>query len=179
VVKNGPHTVNFSRKVGYFLQVVDFQPRVVDGRGKLRPPSEFKPLAFASEAERNAASAVLNSNLFYWFITVFSDCRHLNKREIDAMAFPDNLHKERPLIKELQDLTHKLMLNLHKTSDTRRMKFKHDTLEIECLIPKQSKSIIDSIDLALASPFGFTAEESDFIINYDIKYRIGGSDNED
>jgi len=27
----------------------------------------------------HAALAALNSNLFYWFITVFSDCRHVNK----------------------------------------------------------------------------------------------------
>ena len=36
-----------------------------------------------------------------------------------------------------------------------------------------SKSIIDEIDNVLAEHYGFTAEELDFIINYDIKYRMG------
>ena len=33
--------------------------------------------------------------------------------------------------------------------------------------------IIDEIDRLLAQHYGFTAEELDFIINYDIKYRMG------
>jgi hypothetical protein len=32
------------------------------------------------------ALCCLNSNLFYWFVTVFSDCRHVNKREVDAFS---------------------------------------------------------------------------------------------
>ncbi len=38
---------------------------------------------------------------------------------------------------------------------------------------KQSKPIIDRIDCLLAQHYGFTHEELDFIINYDIKYRMG------
>ena len=38
---------------------------------------------------------------------------------------------------------------------------------------KLSKSIIDEIDKVLAEHYGFTEEELDFIINYDIKYRMG------
>ena len=34
-------------------------------------------------------------------------------------------------------------------------------------------SIIDEIDKALARHYHFTEEELDFIINYDIKYRMG------
>jgi hypothetical protein len=35
------------------------------------------------------------------------------------------------------------------------------------------KLIIDEIDCVLARHYGFTDEEPDFIINYDIKYRMG------
>lgn len=42
-----------------------------------------------------------------------------------------------------------------------------------------SKPIIDEIDKVLARHYGFTEEELDFIINYDIKYRMGdGLNNE-
>jgi hypothetical protein len=34
-----------------------------------------------------------------------------------------------------------------------------------------SKPIIDKIDRVLAEHYGFTDEELDYIINYDIKYR--------
>ncbi len=37
----------------------------------------------------------------------------------------------------------------------------------------KSKPIIDQIDTVLAEHYGFTEAELDFIINYDIKYRMG------
>lgn len=42
--------------------------------------------------------------------------------------------------------------------------------------------ILDEIDTVFAGHYGFTAEELDFILNYDIKYRLGratGGDEED
>jgi len=53
------------------------------------------------------------------------------------------------------------------------MHYKHDTLTVQCVFPKYSKHIIDEIDRVLAQHYGFTDEELDFIINYDIKYRMG------
>ena len=53
------------------------------------------------------------------------------------------------------------------------MHFSHDTLTVQCIIPKHSKPIIDEIDCVLARCYGFTEEELDFIVNYDIKYRMG------
>jgi hypothetical protein len=38
---------------------------------------------------------------------------------------------------------------------------------------QKSKPIIDEIDRVLAKHYGFSEEELDFIINYDIKYRMG------
>ena len=40
---------------------------------------------------------------------------------------------------------------------------------------KKSKPIIDQIDTVLAQHYAFTQEELDFIINYDIKFRMGKS----
>ena len=37
----------------------------------------------------------------------------------------------------------------------------------------QSKHILEEIDTGLAGHYAFTAEELDFILNYDIKYRLG------
>ena len=45
--------------------------------------------------------------------------------------------------------------------------------EIQFFKVQKSKPIIDQIDKALAPHYGFTEEELDFIINYDIKYRMG------
>jgi hypothetical protein len=39
--------------------------------------------------------------------------------------------------------------------------------------PSLSKTLIDVIDTVLGDHFGFTQEQLDYIINYDIKYRMG------
>ena len=39
--------------------------------------------------------------------------------------------------------------------------------------PSLSKPIVNELDQALAAHYGFTDEELDFVINYDIKYRMG------
>lgn len=46
-------------------------------------------------------------------------------------------------------------------------------LRIESFQPRKSKPIIDDIDRVLAKHYGFTDGELDFIINYDVKYRMG------
>ena len=47
-----------------------------------------------------------------------------------------------------------------------------ETCVIIRFTPKLAKPIIDEIDRVLAQHYGFTDEELDFIINYDIKSRI-------
>jgi len=46
-------------------------------------------------------------------------------------------------------------------------------IKLEQFRPREAKPIIDEIDCILAKHYGFTDEELDFIINYDIKYRMG------
>ncbi|MDD5169179.1 MAG: Eco57I restriction-modification methylase domain-containing protein, partial [Syntrophales bacterium] len=166
-------SIFYSRKVGYFLQALNFEPYVLDGKGKQRPPSEFKELTFSSIDYANRALCCINSNLFYWFVTVFSDCRHVNKREVDSFPVDlDSLGKNDNSLK-YKALSERMMINLQENSVNRTMSFQHDTLTVQCIYPKLSKPIIDEIDKLLAEHYGFTHEELDFIINYDIKYRMG------
>ncbi len=51
--------------------------------------------------------------------------------------------------------------------------------QFDSFYPAKSKPIIDEIDIVLARHYGFTEEELDFIINYDIKYRMGDELNEE
>ena len=47
------------------------------------------------------------------------------------------------------------------------------SVEYDEYYPRLSKPIIDEIDRVLAKHYNFTEEELDYIINYDIKYRMG------
>jgi hypothetical protein len=169
--KTGTHTVFFTRKLSWFVQVTPFIPKILDAQGRIRKPSELKTLRFPSHVLADIAFVTLNSNLFYWFLTTGSDCRNLNLREVKG--FPMNIDEMAPMIRnELQKLAHHLKDELLAHSEMRRMSFKDSgELTIQCIYPGKSKPIIDEIDRVLAQHYGFTDEELDFIINYDIKYR--------
>jgi hypothetical protein len=66
----------------------------------------------------------------------------------------------------------------------RRIMARRALVKKQYLTINLSKPIIDEIDTVLAHHYGFTEEELDFIINYDITYRMGlgggtGADDEE
>ena len=66
------------------------------------------------------------------------------------------------------------MTNLQEKStfqDTVYKKYGH--LKMQVFKPRLSKSIVDRIDMILAQHYQLNHEQLDFIINFDIKYRMG------
>ena len=84
------------------------------------------------------------------------------------------------IISELSALEVKLMQDYEKNKNHKESYYKSTGRVIyDEYFPKKSKKIIDEIDKVLAKHYGFTDEELDFIINYDIKYRMGDELNEE
>jgi hypothetical protein len=169
----GRNRIFYTRKLSWFVQILDFVPGITDGRGRKREPSELKDVVVASEQQRNAFLCVLNSTLFYWLLTVWSDCRNLNKREVLGVPFNfDSLNTASRA--NLDKLAGLLMDDFQKNSKILEMNYTDwGMMKIQCIYPKHSKPILDEIDQVLAGHYGFTAAELDFILNYDIKYRLG------
>ncbi len=137
--------------------------------------TQLKPLSFQNKEQALAASGVICSSLFYvWWITT-SDCYHLNKRELDTFPLDVNNSK---LVAELATISKPLVDDLKSKSKRRVYVYEKTSgrVEYDEFYPKKSKPIIDEIDRVLATHYGFTDEELDFIINYDIKYRMGRDD---
>ena len=67
------------------------------------------------------------------------------------------------------------MADLVAKSETRIMKFRHDTLTVQCFLPKNSWNVLSKIDQLIAEALALSGEEGDYLINYDIKYRMGQS----
>ena len=63
--------------------------------------------------------------------------------------------------------------NSHIKTRNYSKKGREFTMQKQHFFIKHSKPIIDKIDRILGKYYGFTEEELDFIINYDIKYRMG------
>ena len=75
---------------------------------------------------------------------------------------------------DLIRLSYALMRDLRGKSQKKTIDTKiGDSITYEEFFGGGSKPIIDEIDRVLAQHYGFTEEELDFIINYDIKYRMG------
>ena len=66
----------------------------------------------------------------------------------------------------------------HVTNRVRVYKGKN-AVEVYSFKILRSKAVIDEIDKCLCKYLGFSDEELDFIINYDIKYRMGDELNGD
>lgn len=171
--KVGTHPITYTRKLRYFVQFFVDPPRIFNSHGEPVPPSELKFFRVATEENRDAIIAALNSSLFFWFFIAFSDCRNVNTREI--IAFPLDLDTMNPTLRrELGKLAKVLLEDFTEHADFQiRNDKRAGLLRIESFQPRKSKPIIDDIDRVLAKHYGFTDGELDFIINYDVKYRMG------
>ena len=170
----GQEKVFYTRSFQYFFSFLDAPPSVTNRRsGKSKLPSELKTLSFKTCDEMLSAIAILTSSTFFWFFNILSDCRNLNRREI--LAFPLNSRTLQTAERlRLAQIGKAYLAALHQTSKT----MIKSGLHIETLDGSKCKSKVDGIDRCLAQHYGFTDEELDFIVNYDIKYRMGGADAE-
>jgi hypothetical protein len=165
--------VYYTRKLRYFIQFLDFVPRITDSSGKVVPPTELKTLSFGSPSHQDIALAALNSSLFFWFFSCYSDVRNVNRREMTF--FPCSLSAvSAENLSKLKSLRKLLMSDLKKKSKSMTINYKkYGKLTIQTFQPRLSKGIIDEIDRVLANHYGLADEELDFVINFDIKYRMG------
>ena len=171
--KNSAHKIFYRIGGGRYWKIfTNFQPRFVL-EGKKSVSSRENYLYLSSENLRDATISALSSSLFYWYFILTTNCRDLNPSDLNE--FPFNLNKvSKDSLKLLGDLCSRLMDDYRDKSELKE-KFSSLTGKIvyQEFYPRLSKSILDEIDRELARHYGFTATELDFILNYDIKYRLG------
>ncbi len=176
---HGKHSVYFHNAPRYWIRAMDFAPYFWNERDGEQISTQVKLMFVSNKLESSVVVATLNSSLFYWWFLILSDCRHLNLREIDN--FPIGLDRMSDSVKqELSQLSKRLMDDLKQHKQRKECQYKATGKVIyDEFYPKYSKPIIDEIDHVLAKHYGFTDEELDFIINYDIKYRMGRDSQEE
>ena len=128
-----------------------------------------------SKNYKDFAFSLLNSSTFFYFWIVLSDCYNLTRKYISEIRVPNKINNVsfKYFAKRLnEDLNKNIQIAEYNYANRGRVRFAQ-------FFPKKSKPIIDEIDKVLAQHYGFTEEELDFIINYDIKYRMGDELNEE
>ena len=122
-----------------------------------------------SKKYRDFAFLLINSSLFFYYWIVMSDCYNLTQKYIAEVRVPTSLDSS-----ALHTLASSLNSRLNSTIQIAEYTYKNKgTVRFAQFFPKKSKPLIDEIDKVLAKHYGFSEEELDFIINYDIKYRMG------
>ncbi len=114
--------------------------------------------------------SILSSDVFWWYYSLHFDMFNLKDYMIFAFRYTVKTKEEESL---LEHLGVKYIASLEDNSVSKSITAKHGSVVQKQYYVRKSKPIIDEIDKVLAKHYGFTEEELDFIINYDIKYRMG------
>lgn len=132
-----------------------------------------KEMHFDYAVDSRVFSLILNSNLFYWYFVLFSDCRNLTRTVISR--FPIDIEAISSENKEkLVKLSEELLEDYIHNSNLKTANYvgKGEIVYREYSVRK-SKPLIDRADRILGNIYGLTDDEISFIQNYDVRFRVG------
>lgn len=126
--------------------------------------AEYKKFGCEGQSVQKYAMMLLNSSLFWWYWVSISDCWHITKKELMGFRIPhcsdyDTIERLVSFLENRLELTKKYVGT--KQTD---YEYKHK----ECL------EEIDAIDRVVNKMFGLSDKESDYIIAFSKRYRVGG-----
>lgn len=159
----------YKRTGGLYWKIfTDYRPELfLDGKKTYSSKEEH--LCFDTKQHLAAGICLFWSDLYWWWYQINSDVRNNNPSDLLSTPIEKSFFDDERLL----SLAESLIKDLKGKSIWSERKFKGKVSRYKSFIPKLSKSIIDKIDYVLAEYFNFTEEELDFLINYDLKYRMG------
>jgi hypothetical protein len=131
--------------------------------------SHYKPLCVAPTVAP-IVLALLNSQLFYWYWIAFSNCMDVVTREV--LEFPVfRLEDADPA--PFASAVDRLLALYRANATTRARRGARIQTSETNIDAARAREVIDAIDRQLARHYGFDDEELDFVLSYDLKYRLG------
>lgn len=172
----GNSPIYFKKYGNYFWKMfLDFIPFFDDGE---KTQSGSIDCVTVRPDLRYEILSVLNSTLFYYVYMLTSDCRNLTKSCIEYFKYVGG---DPVTSKALASKGVALEKDVKSRTVMREERLKSGAIRKVEIFSRysESKPLIDDIDQVLARYYGLTEEELDFIINFDIKYRMGDNLNAD
>ena len=156
IIGSGDYSVYLSSRIGFWTKCFITKPN----------SSEFREIRCNTETQQHLLNAFFNSSTFYYYWIVKSDCWHVSEKDYKDVGFDIDLLSEDEK-NDLVNLSKLLLQDLEKNkkyigSKQVEYEYKH----------KYSKEIIDKIDDKISKLFGFSLEETEYIKNYTIEYRM-------
>ena len=164
---SGENSIYYHNAGGYWIKTFTFRPYYRSLTNPNKTHTTMSELRTPSAELATFYCALLNSNLFYFFWKSLTDARHVYPSDI-AM-FPVDPDDATRIAGELSSLVDRLMDELQQNAE----RIVYGNAEVDQYSVAPCKPTIDAIDQVLSQHYGFTDEELDFIVNYDIKYRMG------
>ena len=131
-----------------------------------------KPLYFQKRIS-NAIGCILSSSLAFWFYQIYSNNLDWKTYEIENFTIPQLSTKDIEYLNKLYSLylsDIEAKANIRTTSG--ESTYNVDSFKEYKIV--RSKAIIDEIDDYICPLYGLTQEETDFIKNYELEFRLAG-----
>jgi hypothetical protein len=172
LVRHSEHSIYWVRVPGYFCQFYLTPPMArPEAGGPSRVRGEVNSVFLPDERTQRVLHAVLNSSTYYQFYVAYSDGRHINPADVRDFMFDfDGIASS--IADKLVALSHQL----EEATREHTSLWRKSGLLIDSLDSRPLKPLLDEIDSVLAEHYGLSDAELDFIVNYDLKYRIGSDE---
>jgi hypothetical protein len=135
--------------------------------------SAERTLYFANSNIADAIGCILSSNLSFWFYQIYSDNLNWKTYEIENFTVPQLTTEN---IAYLDNLYTRYLADIETKANTRTTSgdssYNVDSFKEYKIV--RSKAIIDEIDDYICPLYGLTQEETDFIKNYELEFRLAG-----
>jgi hypothetical protein len=153
----------------YWVRALPFEPHA--GQRNARS-DHYCQLPVDSQETAFVLAAILNSSTFYFFYKLISNCRDLGKKELYHFPLGQLQPASRVRLAHLGCLLARCL----KESTERRTRHYNGAGQGYAssyaeYYPARARDVLDQIDRVLAEHYGFTAEELDFLLHYESKYR--------
>ena len=116
-------------------------------------------------------AAILSTSLFWFYQQAYTDGLHIKQYEINVFPVPDISKITKDKISEIEKKYAEYLVDIdknaivHKASSYNVDSFKEYKI-------RKSKKLIDELDDLICPLYGLTSEETEFIKNYEIQYRV-------
>ncbi len=171
-----PYFVFYQEATNYWVKATCYVP-YYKKNGTIQTPPHSRTLYVSERPLALTIMAIINSSLFYTWFATYSDGFHLAHSLVKNFPLLPQLCQD----EQLQRLAQLLECDIHQHAQrsTRNTRVNKDmnkiihSIELEEYHLGRSKPLLDQIDTVLARYYHLNAQELDFIMNYDVKYRMG------
>ena len=166
--KTGAHKVFYQEACRYWAKSSNFSPRFVRNGESVDQP-HGRIISFDDASAAGLVNCLLNSSLFYWYYSTLADCEHINDSLVRAFPLPSDWRTT-----DWIKLASEIDAALRESAKSKSILTKQGhVIEYDEIEGRRARDVILHADVAFARHFDFSPVELDYLVSYDIKYRMG------